>query len=36
VDVRSNNRAEFTLPGDTADHGIRRVLFGRTFETQVD
>ena len=36
VDVRSNNRAEFTLPGDTADRGIHRVLYGRTFETQVD
>src|SRR5436309_5972 len=36
VDVRSNNRAEFTLPGDTADGGIHRVLSGGTFETQVD
>src|SRR6266480_6040018 len=35
-DVRSNNRAEFALPGDTVNNGIRRVLFGKTFETQVD
>ena len=34
-DVRTNGRQEFALPGDSAG-GIRRVLFGQTFQTQVD
>src|SRR6266568_3852145 len=33
-DVRANARKEFTLPGDST--AVRRVLFGETFETQVD
>src|SRR6266480_1834791 len=34
-DVRANGRQEFTLPGDSTG-GVRRVLYGETFETQVD
>jgi Tat protein translocase TatC len=33
-DVRTNGRQEFTLPDSTG--GVRRVLFGQTFQTQVD
>jgi Tat protein translocase TatC len=34
-DVFTHGRREFSLPGDSAG-GIRRVLFGQTFETRVD
>src|SRR5205814_5292091 len=34
-DVRANGRQEFTLRGDSTG-GVRRVLYGETFETQVD
>jgi Tat protein translocase TatC len=34
-DVRVHGRQEFDLPGDSAG-GIRKVLYGETFETRVD
>ncbi len=36
VDQTSNQRREFNIPDATALGGVRHVLYGRTFSTQVD
>ncbi|HXF96694.1 MAG TPA: twin-arginine translocase subunit TatC [Gemmatimonadales bacterium] len=36
TDVRSTERREFLIPDSTAPGGVRRVLYGETFQTGVD